>query len=59
MWEGLTPEVVIANEPAAYQALYADPVNQRPLGAEPLADFTERVYKPLITYVSDMKTNIF
>lgn len=43
MWEGLTPEVVRANDLAAYRALYADPVNQRPLGAEPLAEFTERV----------------
>ena len=43
LWEGLKPEAVMANDLRGYRALYADPLNQRPLGSEPLAEFTERV----------------
>lgn len=42
-WEGRAPEEISATEPEAYRALYADPLNCRPPGAEPLAAFTSRV----------------
>lgn len=42
-WEGRVPDEIRATEPEAYRALYHDPVNCRPHGAEPLAAFTHRV----------------
>ncbi len=42
-WEGLTRETLLAERPQAYHAFYADPVNQRPAGAEPLEAFGARV----------------
>ncbi|HEB59194.1 MAG TPA: histidine phosphatase family protein [Gammaproteobacteria bacterium] len=42
-WEGHTHEELQATNPEAYRAFYADPVNCRPPGAEPLADFVARV----------------
>lgn len=43
VWEGKSREELQAQEPQAYAAFYADPVNSRPPGAEPLADFIQRV----------------
>lgn len=43
VWEGRVPDEIRASEPEAYRALYRDPVNQRPEGAEPLQAFTHRV----------------
>ena len=42
-WEGLTKEQVRARDLQEYNAFYADPVNQRPNGAEPLDVFIARV----------------
>lgn len=42
-WEGRTPTEICTVELAAYRALYADPLNCRPAGAEPLDVFTNRV----------------
>ena len=42
-WEGKTPEEVIANNKAEYDAFYQDPVNNRPSGAEDLDVFSDRV----------------
>lgn len=43
LWEGCTPEQIKVKNPVQYQAFYADPVNQRPPGAEPLSQFIARV----------------
>ncbi|MCG6975970.1 MAG: histidine phosphatase family protein [Acidiferrobacterales bacterium] len=51
IWEGKTPDEIIASDPESYEAFYRDPENCRPEGAEPLADFTRRVmqaYEKLI-----------
>jgi alpha-ribazole phosphatase len=42
-WEGRTGEEIRGTDPAALQRFYHDPVNERPLGAEPLAAFQGRV----------------
>ncbi len=42
-WEGRHPAEIQANNRAEYEAFYADPVNRRPPGAEPLDSFITRV----------------
>lgn len=42
-WEGFTRAQIQARDLAQYQAFYADPVNNRPPGAEPLDVFFARV----------------
>jgi alpha-ribazole phosphatase len=42
-WEGRSPAQVQREEPAAYAAFYADPLHNRPPGAEPLLDFFARI----------------
>jgi alpha-ribazole phosphatase len=42
-WEGKTPDEIIARNPEEYEAFYKDPANCRPVGAEPLEAFTDRV----------------
>lgn len=42
-WEGKTPDQLQRDDPQGYAAFYRDPVNCRPAGAEPLADFFQRV----------------
>jgi probable phosphoglycerate mutase len=44
VWEGRTPDDIKANDGDALQRFIQDPVNNRPAGAEPLADFAERVW---------------
>jgi probable phosphoglycerate mutase len=44
-WEGHTPDEVRLEFPEAYTSFYADPVNCRPAGAEPLTEFIERTVK--------------
>lgn len=44
VWEGLTPEEIIAADPEALNDFYRDPVNNRPEGAEPLKAFSSRVW---------------
>lgn len=43
-WEGKTPDEIIAEDSQALERFYADPVNNRPEGAEPLDTFSERVW---------------
>lgn len=42
-WEGRSRHSVITEENQAYRRFYADPVNARPAGAEPLEVFYQRV----------------
>jgi alpha-ribazole phosphatase len=42
-WEGRSPQEVEEQDPAEYAAFYADPVHNRPAGAEPLEAFFARV----------------
>ena len=42
-WEGRRPEDIQQQEPHQYAAFYADPINQRPAGAEPWDVFRQRV----------------
>ena len=42
-WEGLTREQVAQRDPGEMARFYADPVSQRPAGAEPLEAFYARV----------------
>ena len=44
-WEGRTPEDIQKNEGDALENFLADPVNNRPEGAEPLDDFAERIWE--------------
>lgn len=43
IWEGKTPDEIIATDPGSYEAFYNDPEHCRPEGAEPLDAFTNRV----------------
>ncbi|PSJ17565.1 histidine phosphatase family protein [Nitrosomonas supralitoralis] len=43
-WEGLSHDEVKIGRMLEYQAFLQNPVNARPLGAEPLDDFVQRVY---------------
>ena len=43
-WEGKTPEEILESDPAALDHFYADPVHNRPNGAEPLDTFSDRVW---------------
>jgi len=43
-WEGRTPEDIKNNEGDALEKFLADPVHNRPEGAEPLDDFAERIW---------------
>lgn len=42
-WEGKTPDQIQQDSPTDYQSFFDDPVRQRPAGAEPLDDFSQRV----------------
>lgn len=52
-WEGFTREQVQARNLAQYNAFYADPVNHRPPGAEPLGEFFARVSQALEEVVAN------
>ena len=43
-WEGRTPDDIKNNEGDALERFLQDPVHNRPEGAEPLDDFTDRVW---------------
>ena len=45
VWEGLTPDEILSQDSHALDHFYADPVNNRPEGAEPLDAFSERVWE--------------
>ncbi|MDH5710486.1 MAG: histidine phosphatase family protein [Gammaproteobacteria bacterium] len=44
VWEGLTPDEILAKDSEALNHFYNDPVNNRPEGAEPLHEFSDRVW---------------
>ncbi len=44
-WEGKTPNEILADNPGALDHFYADPVHNRPAGAEPLDSFSQRVWQ--------------
>ena len=44
VWEGLTPEEILADDSEALNHFYKDPVNNRPEGAEGLEAFSKRVW---------------
>ena len=44
VWEGLTPEEILADDNEALNHFYADPVHNRPDGAESLEGFSRRVW---------------
>lgn len=44
-WEGKTPEDILAADPRALDHFHADPVHNRPAGAEPLQSFSQRVWQ--------------
>lgn len=43
-WEGKTPDDILAQDSEALKHFYKDPVNHRPEGAEPLDNFSQRVW---------------
>ena len=43
-WEGKTPEEILLDDPEAINHFYADPRHNRPNGAEPLDEFSNRVW---------------
>ena len=45
VWEGLTPEEILAKDSQALDHFYKDPVHNRPEGAEPLDPFSQRVWQ--------------
>lgn len=52
VWEGLTPEEILAEDSEALNHFYADPVHNRPEGAEPLEEFSERVWQAYLSIAS-------
>ncbi len=48
VWEGQSPQQLIARDRQAYEAFYDDPVHQRPTGAEPLEAFSARIRAALV-----------
>jgi broad specificity phosphatase PhoE len=52
-WEGLSRDVLRRDHGAEFAAFYDDPVNRRPPGAEPLADFGDRVGAALDRVLAD------
>jgi len=44
-WEGKTPEEILAEDSEALDHFYKDPVHNRPQGAEPLNQFSHRVWQ--------------
>jgi alpha-ribazole phosphatase len=44
-WEGKTPTEIIAADPQALERFYADPIHNRPAGAESLEGFSTRVWR--------------
>ena len=44
-WEGKTPEEILAEDSEALNHFYKDPVHNRPQGAEPLNQFSHRVWQ--------------
>ena len=54
-WEGKTPEEILANDAEAINHFYADPRHNRPNGAEPLDEFSHRVWKAYLDISSEFE----
>jgi alpha-ribazole phosphatase len=55
VWEGLTPEEILAKDSQALDHFYKDPVHNRPEGAEDLDAFSQRVWKAYQAIASKYK----
>ena len=55
VWEGLTPEEILADDSEALNHFYKDPVNNRPDGAEGLEIFSKRVWDAYQTIAVEHK----
>ena len=52
VWEGLTPEEILADDGEALNHFYTDPVHNRPEGAEGLEEFSQRVWDAYLSIAS-------
>ena len=52
IWEGLTPEEILAEDSEALNHFYTDPVHNRPEGAESLELFSQRVWDAYLSIAS-------
>ena len=52
-WEGRTTDKIIADSEQEYWDFIADPVNSRPVNAEPLNTFTQRISKVISQVLKD------
>ena len=52
VWEGLTPEEILAGDSEALNHFYTDPVHNRPEGAEGLEEFSKRVWDAYLSIAS-------
>ncbi|MDH5611700.1 MAG: histidine phosphatase family protein [Gammaproteobacteria bacterium] len=55
VWEGLTPEQILAKDSQALDHFYKDPVHNRPEGAEDLDAFSQRVWNAYQAIASTYK----
>ena len=55
VWEGKTPEDILANEGDALERFIEDPVHNRPQDAEPLDEFASRVWMVYENVAQDYK----
>ena len=55
VWEGLTPEEILADDSEALNHFYKDPVHNRPEGAEDLDAFSQRVWNAYLAIASTYK----
>ena len=53
VWEGLTPEQILAEDSEALNHFYADPVHNRPEGAESLQGFSLRVWQAYLSILDE------
>lgn len=52
-WEGLTPSAIMEESEEEYWQFFSDPVNCRPMNAEPLEFFTPRINEVLAKVLTD------
>jgi len=55
VWEGKTPDEILAEDSQALEHFYADPVHNRPRGAEPLDTFSQRVWQAYMQIADDYR----
>ena len=52
-WEGFTPAEIEAKDAEGYWAFFADPVNHRPAGSEPIGAFSQKIKLEFDQLLSD------